>query len=168
MSRAVRGALLVLSTFLVLPSAAAAQVGLPVGTVAPDAAVEDLDGNPLQLLDLFDGKPTLLEFWATWCEQCEALQPELDAVQAQFGDQVNVIAVAVAVAQSQRRVRRHLEQHDPGYPFVWDASGEAVRAYEAPTTAVIVLVDADGQVVYTGVGADQDLVSAVSAVVGGN
>lgn len=168
MSRASWSALFVLVLSAALPSFAAAQVGLAVGTTAPDAAVEDLDGNPLQLLDLFEGKPTLLEFWATWCEQCEALQPEIDAVHAQFGDQVNVVAVAVAVAQSQRRVRRHLEQHDPGYPFVWDASGAAVRAYEAPTTAVVVLVDADGQIAYTGVGADQDLVSAVSAVIGGN
>ncbi len=142
------------------------QVGLPLGSVAPDAAVEDLDGNSVQLSTLIDGKTTLIEFWATWCEQCEALQPQMDQVQAQFGDQVNVVAVAVAVAQSQRRVKRHLEGHDPGYPYVWDAKGEAVRAYEAPTTAVVVIVSADGTVAYSGVGADQDLVSAVSDILG--
>lgn len=143
------------------------QVGLPLGSVAPDAAVEDLDGNSVQLSALMDGKTTLIEFWATWCEQCEALQPQMDQVQAQFGDQVNVLAVAVAVAQSQRRVKRHLEGHDPGYPYVWDAKGEAVRAFEAPTTAVVVIVNADGTVAYSGVGADQDLVSAVSDILGG-
>lgn len=149
-------------------SAQSGQVGLAIGSTAPDVAVEDLDGNALQLSTLIDGKTTLIEFWATWCEQCEALQPQMDQVQAQFGDDVNVVAVAVAVAQSQRRVRRHLEGHDPGYPFVWDANGEAVRAYEAPTTAVVVILDENGTVAYSGVGADQDLVAAVSDVLGGS
>lgn len=143
------------------------QVGPALGSTVPDVALEDLEGNAVQLNEFMDGKPTLIEFWATWCEQCEALQPQLDEVQAQFGNDVNVIAVAVAVAQSQRRVRRHLEEHDPGYPYLWDVDGAAVRAYEAPTTAVVVIVGADGTVAYTGVGGDQDLLSAVAGVLSG-
>ncbi len=151
-----------------LPAAVAAQgVGLPLGTQAPAAALEDLDGNAVQLLDYVEpGKPALIEFWATWCENCEALQPQLDRIHAEHGDQVSVVAVAVAVAQSVRRVKRHLEDHDAGYPFLWDASGEAVRAYRAPTTSVIVLLDGDGRVVYTGSGGTQDLVGEVGKLLG--
>lgn len=150
---------------LTLPAAGAAQeVALPIGTQAPPATVEDLQGNEVQLLDYVEGKPTLLEFWATWCENCEALQPQLDRIQARDGERLNVVAVAVAVAQSVRRVRRHLEEHDPGYPYLWDAKGAAVRAYKAPTTSVVVLLDADGKVVYTGSGPDQDLEAAVRKV----
>lgn len=142
--------------------AGAQELGLPVGTPAPSAAVEDLDGNPMDLRDLIEpGKPALIEFWATWCEQCEALQPKLDALQKEYGDRMNIVAVAVAVSQSVRRVKRHLAQHDPGYPYVWDAQGAAVRAYRAPTTAVVVAVDASGAVAYTGVGPDQDLEAVV-------
>jgi len=143
------------------------QVGLPLGTQAPSAEVEDLEGNSLDLLDLVSGKPTLIEFWASWCELCEALQPQLDQVRAAHGDAIQVVAVAVAVSQSQRRVRRHVEQHGVDYPFVWDGDGNAVRAFKAATTSVIVILDAEGRVAYTGVGADQDLVSAMASVVGG-
>lgn len=161
-------ALAVLLALAFLPATAGAQeVGLPVGTQAPAASLEDLDGNPVQLLDYVEeGTPTLIEFWATWCELCEELQPQLDRIQAEHGDRVKVVAVAVAVAQSVRRVRRHLEDHDPGYPYLWDAAGEAVRAYRAPTTSVVVLLDGSGQVVYTGSGGDQDLVGEVERILG--
>ena len=163
---------LVLAAALVAPGPASAQsgdaeLGLPVGTPAPDAQVEDLEGNPVSLLEVIGGGPAVIEFWASWCEQCEALQPQIDEVQARFGDQVNVVAVAVAVAQSRRRVRRHVEQHTPGYPFVYDQSGEAVRAYEALTTSIVVMIDGEGRVVYTDVGPGQKLVEAVEGLLGG-
>jgi thiol-disulfide isomerase/thioredoxin len=157
-----------LPLILVAPGSLCAQseyaVSLPLGSEAPAAALQDLDGGPVQLLDYIGERPTLIEFWAIWCENCEALQPQLDEIRATYGDRLNVVAVAVAVAQSLRRVRRHVEEHEPGYPYLWDDQGAAVRAYEVPTTSVVVIVGADGQVVYTGVGPQQDLVGAVEAV----
>ena len=154
---------------LLAPATTAAQIGddglgLPPGTPAPDVQVEDMEGNSVSLLEVIGGRPALIEFWASWCEQCEALQPRIDAVQERFGEQVSVIAVAVAVSQSRRRVRRHVEQHAPGYAYVYDVNGEAVRAYKALTTSIVVLVDGEGRVVSTGVGPRQELVKAVSAL----
>jgi len=142
------------------------EVGPAIGSMAPSAQLEDLDGRAVELLDYTRGKPTLIEFWATWCEICEQLQPQLDRIRAQHGNRVNVVAVAVGVAQTVRRVQRHLEEHNPGYPHLWDGRGNAVRAYKAATTSVVVILDAQGKVVYTGVGAEQDLVGAMAKVVG--
>ena len=143
------------------------QVSLAIGTQGPGAALQDLEGNDVDLLDFVSGKPSLIEFWASWCENCEALQPQLDEIEASYGDRVNVVAVAVAVSQSLRRVRRHVEEHGAGYPYLWDARGNAVRTYEAPTTSVVVILDGDGVVAYTGVGAGQDLLAAMSRVLAG-
>ena len=152
-----------LATTFVAPHLAQGQgIGLDVGANAPPAEVEDLDGNAVQLSDyIVPGKLTLLEFWATWCENCEALQPQLDQIHAEHSDQVNVVAVAVAVSQSPRRVKRHVEEHMAGYPYLWDGAGAAVRAYNAATTSIVMLVDGEGKVVYAGVGRDQDLVGEV-------
>lgn len=169
MPRALQPVLLVATLFLIACGGAEAQgVGPEIGSTVPmDLALEDLDGNPLALVDVLKpGTPTLIEIWASWCENCEALQPQLDAVIERWGDDVQVVAVAVAVAQSQRRVRRHVEEHGHTYPYLWDGAGNAVRALNAATTSIVVLADADGTVVYTGVGGDQDLVGAVAQVMG--
>lgn len=159
------------AAFVLLATPVLAQgsgVSLPLGTPAPDASVEDLEGNAVSLRDVIDGRPALLEFWATWCPLCEALQPQLDRIQAEYGDRLAIVAVGVAVNQNPRRIKRHLERHDPGYPYVYDARGEAVRAYKAATTSIVVLLDGQGQVAYTGVGADQDLEAAVRALMAGD
>jgi thiol-disulfide isomerase/thioredoxin len=159
---------LALALLMALPLSARAQAGgeggvsLPIGTVAPTAALEDLEGNAVDLASFVPrGKPAILEFWATWCELCEALQPQLDGIQASYGDRVSIVAVAVGVAQTVRRIQRHLEDHDPGYPYLFDARGAAVRAYNATTTSIVVMLDAEGKVAYTGVGAQQNLRAAV-------
>lgn len=154
---------------LALPAGLVAQAGeggvsLPLGTVAPGAAVQDLQGNPVDLIDYVRGKPAIIEFWATWCELCERLQPQLDRIRAAHGERVNIVAVAVGVGQNLRRVQRHLEEHDPGYPYLFDARGAAVRAYNAQTTSIVVMLDARGRVAYTGVGAEQNLIAAIERI----
>jgi thiol-disulfide isomerase/thioredoxin len=166
--RAAVGLALLLGIALAPLTLGGQEVSLPLGSEAPAAALEDLDGNPVQILDYVgEGKPTLIEFWASWCEVCEALQPQLDQIQEEWGSQVNIVAVAVAVSQSQRRVRRHVEEHGIEYPYLWDGEGEAVKAYEIPGTSIVVILDGEGTVVYTGSGKDQDLIGEVRKLIGG-
>jgi cytochrome c biogenesis protein CcmG/thiol:disulfide interchange protein DsbE len=154
------------SLVLLLASSAYAQneVGIKRGSEAPGAAVEDLDGNVVDLANYVGTKPVLLEFWASWCERCKALAPSMERAYEQYGDSVAFVVVAVGVGQSQRTVRRHRADHPDGYVFLYDKEGEAVRAYAAPTTSYVVIVDSTGRVAYTGVGGDQDLEAAVRDV----
>jgi len=141
-------------------------VGLPLGT-APDAVqLEDLDGNLVDLASVVGTRPVLLEFWATWCEICRALEPKMLAAHQRFGDRVEFLVIAVGVNQNPRSIRRHLEGHVPPFRFLYDARGRATRAYRAPTTSYIVMLDTEGRVAYTGVGADQDLERALARVAG--
>ena len=154
------------------PTAAAAQqrgeIGIALGErpslVNADGRplrIEDLDGNEVNLADYIGGRPALVEFWAIWCELCEALHPQMVEVHARYGDRVGFVAIAVGVAQSQRSVRRHLEATPAEFPPLWDDGGRAVRAFLAPGTSYIVVLDAEGRVTYTGSGANQDIEAAV-------
>lgn len=157
-----------LALTLVVSQLRAQEVSLPLGTQGPAAALEDLDGNPVDLLDFVEeGKPALIEFWASWCHECEALDPVMAQVQETFGDRASVVAVAVAVSQSQRRVKRHVEDQSTSHTFLWDGEGNAVRNYKVPGTSVVVILDSQGKVAYTGSGPDQDLLGAMEKVLGG-
>jgi len=108
----------------------------------------------------------LLEFWATWCPLCQALEPALKAAHARYGATVRFMAIGVGVNQTPASIRRHLADHPLPFPVLFDATGAAVRAYQAPATSYIVVLDKAGNVTYTGAGAEQDVATALAHVVG--
>jgi len=142
----------------------AQEAGIAVGTRAPAVTVNDLDGAPVELGRYIGRRPVLLEFWATWCEVCEALLPTVRAAHDTFGDRVEFFGVNVTVNQSPERVRKYLAERRPPFRTLYDSEGAVTRAYEAPTTSFIVIIDRAGKVAYTGVGASQDLATALRAV----
>lgn len=151
-----------------VPGAARAQdadVGLPVGTAVRPVTIEDLDGNPVDLAPYVGRRPALFEFWATWCENCAALEPRMRAAFERHGRQVDFVTVAVAVAQSKAAVKRHVAQHAlPASRVLWDTNGNAVRAFGTPATSYVVILDRQGKVAYTGIGPAQDLEAALARV----
>jgi thiol-disulfide isomerase/thioredoxin len=144
--------------------AAAQETGLAVGTRAPAVVVKDLDGRPVNLGDYIGHKPVLLEFWATWCEVCRDLMPTVRAAHREFGNQVEFFGVNVTVNQTPERVRKYVATEHPPFRTLYDEEGVSIRAYEAPTTSYVVIIDRTGKVAYTGTGASQDLASALRAV----
>jgi cytochrome c biogenesis protein CcmG/thiol:disulfide interchange protein DsbE len=152
---------------LLVPAWLSAQdvIGIPVGETPPAVTLENLNGDTVSLARWVGKKPLLVEFWATWCPICEELLPRMAAAQKKYGDRAEFIVVAVAVNQSKNSVRRHLDRHPMPFTFLWDGNGAAVRAFQAPSTSYIAVLDAKGRVVYTGVGADQNIEAVLEKTV---
>jgi thiol-disulfide isomerase/thioredoxin len=155
MSRAL-GIAVFLALMVGTPPLGAQESGIAVGAKAPAVTVSDLDGNPVDLGQYLGKKPVFLEFWATWCELCEELLPRVRAAKATYGDRVEFIGVNVTVNQTRDRVRRYLEKHGPPFKTLYDEEGNTTRAYQAPATSYVVIVDRLGKVVYTGSGGAQE------------
>ena len=147
----------------------AQESGIEVGTIAPAAAVETLDGKVANLSQYVGkGGPVLIEFWATWCENCRELEPTLKAVAQKYAGQVKFVGVAVSVNQSPQRVKLFVEKHGLPGDHYYDRKGEATGAYDVPATSYVVVLDRNGKVVYTGLGGKQDLESAIKKGLGKN
>ena len=150
-----------------LASLGAQEIGLELGTAGPGAAVETLDGKPADLAEYVGKKPVLMEFWATWCGNCHELEPSLKTLHAKYGDRVEFLGVAVSINQSPARVKAYVAKNKLPWTQLFDRKGNASGAYDAPATSYVVILDAAGKVVYTGLGGKQDLEPALKKALGG-
>lgn len=87
---------------------ASAMIGKPLPEFALRAAVEERPG--LSRADLADGKPRLLNIFASWCVPCAVEAPQLAALQAEGID-----VAGVAIRDRPEDVAAFLARH--GNPF---------------------------------------------------
>jgi thiol-disulfide isomerase/thioredoxin len=146
-----------------LPRAGAAQqaIDLPIGATAPDLKLETLDGKPANLSAYLGKVPVMIEVWAAWCENCEALAPRILAAKKKYGNQVRFIGLAVSFNQSPARVKKHMAQHGFDLEMYYDRGGEADAVYGVKATSTVIVIDRKGKIVYAGAGGDQDIDAAI-------
>jgi thiol-disulfide isomerase/thioredoxin len=150
-----------------VPSLQAQETGLPVGSKAPTSTiVETLDGKSFDIGQYIGKTPVLIEFWATWCPNCKALEPTMLEVAKKYGSKVKFIGVAVSVNQSPERVKLYAEKHELPLEVYFDRKGTATDAYDAAATSYVVIMDRTGTVVYTGLGGSQNLEAAIKKALG--
>lgn len=153
--------LMVLAAAAVSPLAAQ-DTGIAVGAMAPGAAVHTLDGTAVNLTTYLGKGPVVIEFWATWCPLCKQLEPALAAAKAKYGDRVTFIGMTVPQNQTPERAKAFIEKNAMQGVFLFDTDGAAYKAFAAPHTSYLVVINKAGKVVYTGVGGSQDVEAALA------
>jgi thiol-disulfide isomerase/thioredoxin len=137
---------------------------LLVGSTVPSAQAQTLDGKMVDLKQIARG-PAVIEFWATWCENCEHLLPTMQKAAAAYAGKVKFVSVAVNVNQSQQRVKLYVEKYKVPGEQLFDTKGDATDKWEVPATSYVVVLDKNGKVSYTGVGGDQNIEAAIRKAV---
>lgn len=111
---------------------------------APDFTLPQLDGSTLTLSSL-RGKPTIINFWATWCPPCRRELPVLQAAFEEYGDQIGF--VAVDVKETADKVEAFVQEMGLTFPVVVDQNGQVSDvAYEVRGIPTTIFVDANGVV----------------------
>jgi peroxiredoxin/outer membrane lipoprotein-sorting protein len=123
---------------------------LAAGDIAPDFAVDGVDGKPIKLSG-FRGKTVILDFWATWCWPCNQSLPHTDAVVHANRDK-NVVALAVAIWDSRSGFDTWVAKHHYGdIQFAVDPSPQgkdvATTLYHVSATPTAYIIGPDGKVV---------------------
>lgn len=113
-------------------------------TAAPDFTVTDLDGKTVSLKD-FQGKPVIVNFWATWCHYCAEEMPHFEDVYQQYGEQIQILMVNVQ--ESPDTAKSFIENGHYSFPVYLDSSGSAAITYNATGLPATFFIDADGNAV---------------------
>jgi len=117
-----------------------------VGPAVPQLSVPRLDGDgEFELARLASSEsPTLLWFWAPWCEVCNSEAPKIEQLAAQAKGELAV--VAIGGRDDATNGPAFVEQHGLRSPtVVFDEAMTAWRAYRIPGQPGAVLLDRDGR-----------------------
>lgn len=139
------------------PAGVTDDVGVRKGQLARDFVGEGPDGSTVRLSDL-RGRPTIINFWATWCTSCLAELPDFKEVQQELGPE-NINVVAVNAGEGLRDPSRFLDDLDAAaFHVAMDPTLTVSDAYGVFGMPTSLFLDADGVIraVYVGQ-IDQDL-----------
>ena len=112
---------------------------------APDFTVYDLEGNAHQLSD-FQGRPVVLNFWASWCGPCKMEMPDFDEKYQAYGDQVEFVMVSLTDGSRETVETASAFVADNGYsfPVYFDTDRSGAISYGISTVPVTYFIDAEG------------------------
>lgn len=126
------------------------------------------EGTPFPL-STTKGKVLVLNFWATWCGPCRALEPQFARVAMEFLGNPDVLFLAANCDEDETLVPGYLEEDKPRTAVVFaDGLDRLLAVHSFPT---VVVIDRGGKIAYRseGFGPDtfeQELRTAVRRALG--
>jgi peroxiredoxin len=102
-------------------------VSTEIGRAAPDFLLKAPDGSQVRLSDL-QGKPVLVNFWASWCTPCRQEMPEI--VKAYDAHKDNgLVVVAVDLQENGDQINGFAREFGMEFPIVIDRNGGVADAW---------------------------------------
>jgi len=111
------------------------------------------EGTPFPLKDT-KGKVLVLNFWATWCGPCHALEPLFARVAADFQANPDVYFLAANCDEDESLVAPYLEADKPRTPVVF-ADG-LDRFFTVNSFPTVMVIDRVGRIAYRSEGFESD------------
>ena len=124
-----------------------AATGSEVSDRPVDFTLPDLDGRQVALSRFLGKTPVLLVFWATWCPECKAAIPEINAMTTEpLAGKLQILGLAFR--ESREKVAYAVKARGIRYTVLLDERGQVARAYGVVGIPTYVLIDRRGNVAY--------------------
>lgn len=117
---------------------------------APQFVLPLFDGGTFDLAE-HQGKPIVINFWASWCIPCRQEAPILEGLWQEHQD--DVVFVGVDIQDGERDSLAYLEEFGVTYPNGLDADGRITVDYGVIGIPVTFFINRDGMVERRWVGA---------------
>lgn len=109
----------------------------------PQATLDCLGAGPSRPVSAGDGRPTVVNLWASWCAPCVREMPLLEQISQQAGDAV--VFVGVDTQDERASAAGLLDATGVTYEQRADPDGLVRNALRAPGLPVTVVFDAQGK-----------------------
>lgn len=121
----------------------------------PSVSMKTLDGGKINSSEFKnDGKPMVINFWATWCAPCKKELDNIAEVYSKWQEEtgVKVIAISIDDARTSGRVASTVTSKGWDYEVYIDENADFKRALGVANPPATFLVDGNGNIVYEHVG----------------
>jgi cytochrome c biogenesis protein CcmG/thiol:disulfide interchange protein DsbE len=144
------GLLALIGTQLLTPASHAPSDPL-IGHPAPNFSLTVLhssDGQKVLSLANFQGRPIVLNFWASWCDPCKAEASLLESSWQQMQTQnKDVVFLGIDFEETGRNSLHFLQLYNITYPTVEDVTGSAANKYKIISLPDTIFINRNGIVV---------------------
>jgi len=114
-------------------------------------------GQPVNLKKVIGQQPVYIKFWATWCMDCRRELPSLQKTYETYRDKIAVYAVNLNINETDEFILRLQKKHNLTIPIVMDNKGSIAGNFQFYGTPFHVLINAQGDVVYSTYKDDEEL-----------
>ena len=123
-----------------------------IGAPAPPFVGPELNSGEMISLASFHGKVVVINFWASWCQECKLEHKNLLAINERFGKHPNFVMLGINYQDQEQDAKEYLRVHGSNFKHVRDLKGTIsidYGVYGVPETFVF---DQQGIIRYKQVG----------------
>ncbi|MBQ7845817.1 MAG: TlpA family protein disulfide reductase [Clostridia bacterium] len=129
------------------PDVTAAPTATP-RPAAPDFTVYDVEGNAVSLSSM-QGKPVVVNFWASWCGPCKSEMPDFQKAYEQHGEAVHFMIVNMTdgMQETKEKAKAYVDKQGFTFPVYYDTDMDAAMTYGVSSIPATYFVAADGSLI---------------------
>ena len=118
-----------------------------VGHLAPDFTAQTTANESYALSDYIDrngtnGRPVVLNFWASWCGPCRMEMPAFERASLKYADQAAILGINQA--ESAETIKRFAQTTGVTYPLLVDEDQAINNKYAVLNLPTTIFVDGEG------------------------
>lgn len=137
-----------------------------VGVAAPEFDLPAQSGAHHVSLKTGNGKITIVDFWATWCEPCKESFPAYQKLVDRHAGRL--LMIGVSEDDSPSEIKKFAKETGVSFALAWDDGQTVSKQYQPPTMPTSYVIDEHGIVrfVHAGFrsGDEQELESMIDSL----